>query len=67
MEDNVRQRQSVRLPTNSERVQRAHPQEDYICEDFDHVEALQKMVETFSEEKKMKRVCRLVSLQLTNG
>lgn len=61
MEDSVRQRQVVRLPTNTERVQRARPQEGYICEDYDPVEEIKKMVDTYSEEKK-KRVCWFPSL-----
>ncbi|XP_041926170.1 uncharacterized protein zgc:85858 isoform X1 [Alosa alosa] len=54
MEDNVRQRY-VRLPTNTERVQRARPQEGYICEDYDPVDELKKMVESYNEEKKKRR------------
>lgn len=56
MEDSVRRRYKVRLPTNTERVQRARPQEGYICEDYDPVEELKKMVDNYSEEKKKKRV-----------
>ncbi|XP_062372785.1 stress-associated endoplasmic reticulum protein 1 isoform X1 [Sardina pilchardus] len=56
MDDNVRQRNRSRLPTNTERVQRARPEEGYICEEYDPVEELKQMVECYNEEKKSRRV-----------
>ncbi|KAL2079291.1 hypothetical protein ACEWY4_025035 [Coilia grayii] len=62
MDNHIRKRQPIRLPTNTERVQRARPLEGYICEDYDPMEEIKTMVETYNEEKK-KRVmfCRMLS------
>lgn len=66
MDNTTRQRQPIRLPTNTERIQRARPEEGYICEDYDPVQEIKKMVDTYSEEKKSKKVmfCSLLSTNI---
>nr|XP_046185176.1 stress-associated endoplasmic reticulum protein 1 isoform X1 [Oncorhynchus gorbuscha] len=52
----VRQRKVFKLPTNTEKYREAHPNDGYIGEDHDETDEFRKMVDSYSETGRQKRV-----------